>query len=128
MKKGLIIGLVIAVVILGALAFYLMKSPAPVQKTSGTDLGQGTVSGQGSIVSIKSFNFNPTTVNIRVGETVTWNNEDSASHQIISDSGSEISSDSLSKGQSYSHTFNTAGIYDYHCSIHASMKGKVVVS
>ena len=128
MKKGLVIAIIIILVIALAAGFYFMKYSSPVVKTSGTDSGQGTVAGPGSIISIKNFNFNPTTVNIKVGESVTWNNEDSAPHSIISDSGTELASKTFSSGQSYTYTFNTAGTYEYHCGVHTSMKGKVVVS
>ncbi|MEI8060664.1 MAG: plastocyanin/azurin family copper-binding protein, partial [Ferruginibacter sp.] len=78
-------------------------------------------------ILIQNFAFSPSTLTIKVGDSVTWKNQDSASHTIVSDSGSEISSSSLSNGGIYTHTFSIAGTYNYHCSIHPSMKGKVVV-
>jgi plastocyanin len=78
-------------------------------------------------VEINNFAFFPSSLTIHPGETVTWTNKDSASHTVISDSGTEISSSSLSTGQTYSHTFNTAGTYTYHCSIHPSMKATITV-
>jgi amicyanin len=83
--------------------------------------------GDSNTVTIKGFAFNPATLTVKVGTTVTWTNEDTASHTVVSDVGSEIASDSLSTGQSYSHTFSTAGTFDYHCSVHPSMKAKIVV-
>lgn len=127
MKKGLLIGIIVVVLLIAVAGFYFMNTPTTLTKTSSSTSSQGTVAGQGSMVSIKSYNFNPTTVNIRVGETITWTNEDSAPHTIVSDSGKEISSSSLSNGQTYSHTFSTAGTYDYHCSIHPSMKATIIV-
>jgi len=82
---------------------------------------------QTNTIMIKNFAFNPSTLTVKVGTTVTWTNEDSTPHQLISDSGNEISSQSLSNGQTYSHAFNTAGTFDYHCSIHPTMKGKIIV-
>jgi len=78
-------------------------------------------------VSIAGFAFNPSDLVIGVGDTIIWTNGDSAAHIVVSDSGSEISSGNLAQGQMYSHTFTKAGTYEYHCSIHPSMKGKVVV-
>jgi amicyanin len=95
------------------------------QTSSGGNQGN-TQTGANSI-EIKNFAFSPSTLTIKVGETVTWTNSDSTSHTITSDSGSELDSGSISSGQTYSHTFNTIGTFDYHCSIHTSMKGKVVV-
>jgi plastocyanin len=42
--------------------------------------------------------------------------------------GKELSSSALSTGQTYSHTFNTAGVFHYHCSIHTTMKGTITVN
>ena len=78
-------------------------------------------------VQITDFAFKPAQINIKAGDLVIWTNEDPVSHTVESDSGSEISSLSLSKGRSYSHTFETTGTYSYHCSIHPSMKGTVIV-
>lgn len=78
-------------------------------------------------VTIKDFGFSPATITIEKGMNVTWVNEDAAQHTVISDFGVEISSQQLSKGDSYLHTFAVAGEYSYHCSIHPSMKAKVIV-
>ena len=78
-------------------------------------------------IEIKGFAFSPDTLTINVGDTVTWTNMDSAKHTITSDSGSELDSELLSKNQIYSHTFNTKGTYDYHCSVHTSMTGNIIV-
>ena len=76
-------------------------------------------------VSIKNFAFNPTPLNIKVGTTVTWTNNDSAPHQIKS---SDFNSNILSNGQSFSFTFSTAGTYNYSCAIHTYMHGQIIVS
>ena len=74
-----------------------------------------------------SNSFNPSPVEIKVGETVTWVNDDSARHSVTSkerifDSGI------LAEGQSFSHTFDKAGEYPYFCSPHPTMVGTVVVT
>jgi len=78
-------------------------------------------------VIIKDFAFSPSTLTVNAGATVTWTNQDSAAHKVTSDSGTELDSASFSQGQTYSHTFSTPGTFEYHCGIHTSMKGKVVV-
>lgn len=78
-------------------------------------------------VSIKGFAFNPSSLTVSVGTTVTWTNDDSVAHTVTSDSGSELTSAQIAPGQSYSHTFSTAGTFSYHCAIHPSMKAQVVV-
>lgn len=75
-------------------------------------------------VAIQDFAFNPSTITVDAGSIVTWTNEDSAPHRIKSDT---FNSANLNRGDSFQHTFNTPGTYDYICGIHPSMKGKVVV-
>jgi len=84
-------------------------------------------SGTGNSVNIQSFAFNPATLTVEAGTTVTWTNEDSTPHTIVSDSGSELNSPDLNQGGVYTHTFNAAGTYAYHCGIHTYMKGTVIV-
>jgi plastocyanin len=79
-------------------------------------------------VTIQNFAFDPFSLNINKGDTVVWTNKDSATHTVASDSGNEISSPGLSTGDTYSHTFNSAGTFNYHCGIHQTMKAKVVVN
>lgn len=76
---------------------------------------------------IINFAFVPTTIEINAGDTVVWENRDTVRHTVTSDSGDEMNSRLLGKGERYSHTFNTAGTYNYHCTPHPYMKGKVVV-
>jgi plastocyanin len=70
--------------------------------------------------------FSPASVTVKVGETVTWTNKDSTTHTVTADKG-EFSSDPLSKGTTFTATFTTAGTYTYHCSIHPTMTGTVIV-
>jgi len=97
-------------------------SPAGTPKTTQA---AATPEAQGVSVEIKNFAFDPETVTIKLGQTVTWTNQDSAAHTVVGDGG--IDSGDLSKGKSYSKTFDTEGTFDYHCSIHPQMKGQVIV-
>jgi amicyanin len=78
-------------------------------------------------IIIEGFSFHPLELKVKMGTSVTWTNQDSAPHTVTSDSGSELNSGSLSKGQSYSHTFNEAGTFEYHCKFHSMMKAKIIV-
>jgi len=75
-------------------------------------------------VNIQSFAFSPSSLTIDKGETVTWVNLDSAVHTVT---GASFDSGSLAKGQSYNFTFNQAGTFTYHCTVHPSMLGEVIV-
>ncbi|MDD5162615.1 MAG: cupredoxin family copper-binding protein [Candidatus ainarchaeum sp.] len=78
-------------------------------------------------IEISNFSFSPSEITIKKGETVAWINKDSAKHSIVSDSGSELNSTLLATNETFSHTFNSSGTFGYHCTVHASMKGKVIV-
>jgi plastocyanin len=95
------------------------------QNETTTDVST-TVAAEGAQVVMRSLAFDPGTVTITAGETVTWTNEDSTNHTVTADEG-QFESGDLGSGETFSLTFNEAGSYAYHCSIHPSMKGTVVV-
>lgn len=77
-------------------------------------------------VKIESFAFSPSTVEISVGQTVTWTNMDGARHSATADGGS-FDTGLLRKNASGSVTFDKPGTYSYFCLAHPGMKGTVVV-
>ncbi len=80
----------------------------------------------GAKVSIANFDFSPGEITIAPGETVTWTNDDGAPHGLeYSDGGA--GTDLLLPGTSFSRRFERPGTYDYNCSIHPYMTGRVVV-
>jgi plastocyanin len=96
--------------------------------TSVSMMGGGTTGSMmgSSRVVLKDLAFNPASVTIAVGATVTWENQDSMNHNVIADDGSFKSPD-LGSGETFSFTFQKAGTYTYSCHIHPNMKGTVVV-
>lgn len=74
--------------------------------------------------------FNPSSITVSVGTTITWTNKERGSnapvHTVTSDSGVFDSGD-LFKDKSFSYTFTTKGVFRYHCKHHAGMTGTVVV-
>ena len=59
-----------------------------------------------------------------VGTTVVWVNQDGAPHTATADDGAAFKSDLLSKGQSFSHTFDKVGDFPYFCELHGSAGGQ----
>lgn len=78
-------------------------------------------------VTIKDFAFSPESVTIKVGESVTWTNEDSAPHTATGKDRDVLQSGTLNQGQTFTQKFDTAGTYDYFCEFHPNMKGVVIV-
>ena len=76
-------------------------------------------------VEISGFAFNPLRLEIKKGTTVTWTNKDSAPHTVT---GSFADSGILNTGETFSHTFNEVGEFEYGCVIHPSMKAIVAVT
>lgn len=120
MKKNLTLPIVIIVLlVIGAGIYFLLPKYSQPSQTNNPATGNN--------IDISNFAFAPSDLVVKVGDTVTWTNKDIVPHTITSDSGTELASNSLGTGNSYSHTFNQAGTFSYHCSIHTSMKGKVTV-
>jgi tyrosinase len=82
----------------------------------------------GALVDIRDFAYKPRRIDVPVGTEVTWTNRDYTAHTVTADDGISFDSGPLSTGQTFRHTFTTAGVFDYHCAIHPDMRGKVVVT
>jgi len=78
-------------------------------------------------VQIVGFQFEPATVEVEVGDSVTWTNGDEAPHTATADDGS-FDTGTLEQGASGSVTFDTAGSFSYFCAIHPDMMGTVTVA
>jgi plastocyanin len=76
-------------------------------------------------VTIDNFTFNPQTLTVKAGTTVTWTNQDDIPHTIANPP--TFRSKPLDTEQSYSFTFTTPGTYKYFCSLHPHMTGTIVV-
>jgi plastocyanin len=81
---------------------------------------------EGAAVSIVDFAFDPPTVEVPVGATVTWTNSGAAPHTATASDGA-FDSGELAPGASFSHTFTAAGAFPYVCQIHPQMTGTVSV-
>lgn len=117
------------VVILAVSILFVITRPSPAIQNMVNKTGQMPSVPTGNLtVTIRSFAFSPSSLAVRIGDTVTWINEDATGHTVTSDSGSELASPSFNAGQMYSHTFTKAGSYPYHCAFHPGMKGTIIVS
>lgn len=86
--------------------------------------GRGSGSVPDSIM--QHYVFAPATLRVRPGGTVTWYNYDEVQHRIAIDTGG-FSSPVMDQGGSWGLVFNQRGEFNYHCTIHPTMTGKVIV-
>ena len=94
----------------------------------GTPAAAGDQAGVGaSAVGIKDFAFNPATIEVAAGTTVTWTNQDTAPHTATAEDGS-FDTGRLDQGQAGTATFDQPGTYAYICSFHPNMTGTVEVT
>lgn len=91
-------------------------SPGPVTSTSNQNS-----------VSVQNYAFSPASLTIQKGANVTWKNDDSVQHTIVSDTQA-FTSPTLNKGDVYTFQFNNTGTFPYHCSIHTYMIGTITVA
>lgn len=94
-------------------------------KTSAQTPAPSAADTSGNEVIMQDHTFIPAEITIKKGESVTWTNKDSAAHDVTS---ATFKSDLLSKGQSFEQVFNDVGTFEYSCTPHPYMKGKVIVT
>ena len=138
------LGLIAMVAVVGCASASSAPSASPSPSPSPT------ASPKPVAISIKSFAFNPATVEVVKGTTVTWTNEDAVNHTIttgtpppsappLPSGASPTPSPSLSTGDgrvnsgriqaagTFSFTFNEAGTFAYFCSVHPRMVATITV-
>ena len=122
--RHVVIVLAVTSVACGGGGYKAPTSPAGTTNPGGTGGGGGTAANS---VSVIDNEFNPSSITVAVGTTVTWTfNSSYSAHNVTFDTGSAASGDKTSG--TYSRTFNVAGSYPYKCTIHgAAMSGTVIV-
>jgi len=122
--------------------FHLANAQDNATTMSGNMTGNATGASGGASVTISPGSsspsngkfFEPVTLTVSTGTTVTWTNGDSTLHTVTSGSpeagnmGTEFDSSYLAAGKTFQHQFSTAGTFDYSCTLHPWMKGNVVVN
>ncbi|HEY2766097.1 MAG TPA: cupredoxin family copper-binding protein, partial [Pseudonocardiaceae bacterium] len=80
-------------------------------------------------IQMVMLKFQPQALDVAVGDTVTWVNNDTASHTVtVTDGPEKFDSGLLAPGKSFSHKFTMPGVYSYYCAVHPDMTGKVTVA
>ena len=122
-----IAGAIVATYVLyGNMNIGIEGSGNSVQQTTATSIADNSTVVK-IVANSGSNSFSPNPVEVKVGETVTWINDDSGRHTVTSKDG-VFNSELMGRGQSFSYTFDKAGEYPYSCSPHPNMVGTVVVT
>jgi len=107
-RSKLIFTLIVALVICGV---------AVSGRTPGTNPNE---------VVIANFSFEPATLTVKAGTTVTWVNHDDEPHTATA-TDKRFNSKTLDNGDRFSQEFNAPGVYNYYCALHPKMTGKIIV-
>jgi len=91
-----------------------------------TPANQGTPVTGITHLTMQNDAYQPTNIQVKVGTTVTWMNQDNDPHSVTFKNGMKDSG-LFSQGQSFSYTFNALGTYQYSCTVHPYMVASVTV-
>lgn len=140
-----IVAAILVVTAIGVAIFLFLNANKPNSETENTPGPSSTPSeslqvqpdspavGEGvkiNTVSIVNMTFSPATISVKKGTTVTWTNNDTEPHTVTKVKGhiTGPESDTLNPNETYSYTFDEPGIYDYLCTLHTGMTGRVIVT
>jgi plastocyanin len=118
--RKLVVLLVLGILLLGCTS----STAPPAQPAAPTQAPPAGTGPATLIVHIKNFAFSPAQITVNKGDMVQWVNDDSVPHLV---KFPDFQSAALANGDTFEHTFGTAGNFAYICGIHASMQGTVAV-
>ena len=93
-------------------------APAPEAEGGG---------GGATEVSMEGIKFDPAEVTVKTGDSVTWVNNDTVGHDVTGDDFKSGEPGAMENGDTFEQAFDTAGTFDYVCTVHPGMKGTVSV-
>jgi plastocyanin len=104
------------------------NSAAPAGKAEPTATTGDTTAGAGIAISMKDIQFNPNSQTVKVGQKVTWTNDDSVDHNVTATAGEDFKSDAFGNGGTFSYTPDKAGTIKYTCTLHPGMDATLTVT
>jgi plastocyanin len=85
-------------------------------------------SGGGVQIKMQNIQFSPKATTVKVGQKVTWTNDDSTDHNVTADSGADFKSKDFGNGATFEFTADKAGTIKYECTIHPGMVATLTVT
>jgi plastocyanin len=96
--------------------------------TTSTASASASSGGGGVDIKMQNIAFSPNSATVKVGQKVTWTNDDTTDHNVTADSGADFKSKDFGKGATFSFTPTKAGTIKYECTIHPGMTGTLTVT
>ena len=90
--------------------------------------GAGTPAGGGVAIGMRDIRFDPERATVKVGQAVTWTNNEAIPHNVVAEEGADFESDTFGEGGTFSHTPERPGTISYVCTIHPGMAGTVEIT
>lgn len=113
----------------GALAAAGCGSSDNSSSSSSSTPAASSSSSSGEVaIKMQNIAFDPKAVTVKVGQKVTWTNDDSVDHNVTSQSGETIKSQNFGKGATFSFTPEKAGAIKYVCTLHPGMDATLTVT
>ena len=84
--------------------------------------------GEGPEVAMKNTKFVPPVINAKVGQAITWSNDDAFDHNVTATAGEDFKSKDFGQGGKFVYTLDEAGTIKYTCTLHPGMDGTIVVA
>ena len=133
MKRWLLIIGFLLVVILGAL-FLLRKDKGPAEAITSTPDESATATPEvKNLITLTSSGFSPISLTVKIGDTVTWLNNDGIIATVNSDPHpvhteyEPLNLGNFTKGKTHTLTFPTPGTYGYHNHFNPNQRGTIIV-
>lgn len=98
--------------------------PSPPTQTSSVSAPTAAI----NPVTITSAGFEPNALQVKIGTTVTWTNNDIAAHTVTSDTTGLFDSGPINAGSTFTFTFSQAGTFNYHSTSDANMTGTITIT
>ena len=95
--------------------------------SSSTSTPAASSSGGGIAIKMANIAFDPKDVTVKVGQKITWTNDDSTDHNVTADSGADFKSKDFGKGATFDFTPDKAGTIKYECTLHPGMTATITV-
>lgn len=135
MKKTILfsLSLIMILILSGCSQKQSLTNSENSNQVANQNLNQVTPQNPNTVI-MENYAFLPQTLTVKKGTVITWENRDNANHQAVADSQpvtvytNSLKTNIMYPGQTWSFTFDEIGTYPYHCSLHPSMTGTIIVT